>query len=413
MKKEEKLTIEDHKKYMDEKVQHYLKPLMVDILKNRPTNVLNYITEWCRTKGAQIQKNAHPEKPVHEDHFHAEKVAKEEIRKSIQEIQEKIPHELPSSEDEGGEDIIDETEEEEQKRLTARLSNNKKKLAISAEADKTDGAEFNPPVVEKSEEQSQKIREVLKMNFMFANLDENDQEILIKAMNIRNYEAGEQVIKQGDDGAELFVVGSGALECSKKGETEGESVFLKNYEIGDVFGELALMYNAPRAAEIVSKEQSVLFSLDRETFNHIVKNSAIRKRDSYEQFLSKIDILSDLDIYEKAKICDCLKKEIFKNGQEVIKEGEAGQKFYLVQSGKAEALQKQEDGSQKVVFEYGENDYFGELALINNDPRKATIKVISDKLEVVSLDSKSFKRLLGPIEEILKRNSAKYEKYIK
>lgn len=419
MKKDEKLTIEDHKKYMDDKVQHFLKPLMVDILKNRPSNVLEYITEWCGTKGLQIQKNAQlHEKPapieLNKEEIKEEKVAQEQIRKSMQEIEAPNLADLPTSEDET--DFHDEAEDEEDEmKIKARTSQTKKKLAISAEAYGTynQEVEFQAPVIEKNEEQTQRIREVLKMNFMFADLEEHDQEVVIKAMNIRNYEAGDTVIKQGDDGAELFIVSLGLLECTKRFPEKEEDTFLKNYEVGDVFGELALMYNAPRAATIIAKEPSVLFSLDRDSFNHIVKTSTIKRREAHEAFIAKVDILSDLDVYEKAKICDCLKKEVYHESQNVINENEVGDKFYMIQSGEAKAYQKQEDGSEKLVFEYKENDYFGELALINNEQRKATIRVTSEKLEVAALDAKSFKRLLGPIENILKRNSSKYSKYIK
>lgn len=53
---------------------------------------------------------------------------------------------------------------------------------------------------------------------------------------------------------------------------------LKTYNKGEIFGELALLYNAPRAATIISKGNSILFSLDRNTFNHIVKDAACKKR---------------------------------------------------------------------------------------------------------------------------------------
>jgi len=52
-------------------------------------------------------------------------------------------------------------------------------------------------------------------------------------------------------------------------------VYLKTYKPGEAFGELALLYNAPRAASIKAKTDAILFSLDRETFNNIVKQSAM------------------------------------------------------------------------------------------------------------------------------------------
>ena len=55
-----------------------------------------------------------------------------------------------------------------------------------------------------------------------------------------------------------------------------------------------------------------------------------------------------------------------------------------------------------MVKEYKIGDYFGELALIKNKPRAASIIVTSDILKVVALNKNSFKRLLGPIEDILK-----------
>lgn len=55
---------------------------------------------------------------------------------------------------------------------------------------------------------------------------------------------------------------------------ESQPKHLKSYEPGEAFGELALLYNAPRAATIVAKTDSSLWVLDRNTFNHIVKDAA-------------------------------------------------------------------------------------------------------------------------------------------
>ena len=89
---------------------------------------------------------------------------------------------------------------------------------------------------------------------------------------------------------------------------------MKKYSPGEVFGELALMYNAPRAATITAVDDCELYSLDRESFNKIVKTSAMKRRDRYEDFLDKIELLKTLDSYERSKICDCLETETFTKG---------------------------------------------------------------------------------------------------
>jgi len=108
---------------------------------------------------------------------------------------------------------------------------------------------------------------------MFSSLDEKDLQILIDTMNECNFKQGEEVIKQGDDGDVLYVVDSGELDCFKVFSEGADETFLKTYGPGDAFGELALLYNAPRAATIRAKQDAILFSLDRETFNNIVKVS--------------------------------------------------------------------------------------------------------------------------------------------
>ena len=100
------------------------------------------------------------------------------------------------------------------------------------------------------------------------------------------------------------MVSSGTLYCTKVFKGNTEPTFLKRYEAGEAFGELALLYNAPRAASITSDAESVLYVLDRGTFNHIVKDAAIRKREKYENFLKKIPLLETMDDYERTSLSE-------------------------------------------------------------------------------------------------------------
>ena len=395
-----------HKKYLDENVQVHIKPMMVDILKQRPADVLGFMIEWCEARRAKLDPMRRPltEKksvmngadPVHR---------RSEIKKA-----ERHPETPESSVNE--DESAEEDNEKQMAWIAQRKSQQKKKMAISAEVyEKGNYDDFKPRVVAKTQEEMAKIKKILGNNFMFNSLDEKGQEIVMNAMEIKEYAAGDWVIRQGDDGNELFIVDSGLLKCTQKRANVDGEVFLKNYEPGGLFGELALMYNVPRAASIVATEPSRLFALDRTTFNCIVKTSVIKMRERFELFLNKIDILKDLDDQEKAKICDCLITEKFSKGDLIINEGEIGEKFYLIQEGTAEAFKSDKAGKEIKVFEYKENDYFGELALLNSNTRKASIRVTSDKMLIASIDRESFKRLLGPIEGILERNKDRYQKY--
>lgn len=297
------------------------------------------------------------------------------------------------------------------KKLERKHQAGKKKMGISAEAygQFNQAKDFVPPVIVKSEEQTAQIRATLAQSFMFNGLEEKDQRIVIDAMQIKRFGAGEAVIRQGDQGNELYIVASGALRCEKVFPGNTAATFLKNYGPKEVFGELSLLYNTPRAASIISSGDSVLFSLDRETFNHIVKTSAMRRREKYEDFLKKVEILKGLDDYDRTRLCDVLKTETFLKDQYIIRQGDEADKFYILQEGLVETFKKVGDGPEKLVYTFKENDYFGELALIHDDKRQASCRVASAKAVVVSLDKESFQRLLGGIKQTLQEQTKRYK----
>ena len=152
--------------------------------------------------------------------------------------------------------------------------------------------------------------------------------------------------------------------------------------------------------------------MDRDCFNAIVKESSIKRRERFEAFIEKVELLQELDTYDKNNFCDVLESESFESGQTVVKQGDVGQKFYFIEAGTAQAIKASKEGEEKVVFEYKENDYFGELALLRDEPRAASI-IATSKLRVCSIERDVFKRLMGPLEERLKKNLSKYDKFIK
>ena len=122
--------------------------------------------------------------------------------------------------------------------------------------------------------------------------------------------------------------------------------------------------------------------------------------------------MHNMEAYERSKLADAIHEKWFEEGDYVITEGQEGETFYMLMSGKATATKTLEPGKAPVdVMEYKEGDYFGERALLKNEPRAANV-IAKTRLQVVILDRKSFRRLLGPIDTILMRNMENYQKFI-
>lgn len=380
MKKEE---LEQAQNYLRNRVTGIIEKMTVDLMLHKPDDTIAFMINWLEQKGSDVERDF---------------VGKVQHRPDGVETSE-------SSDDE---------EEEVFDLPKKRIATQKQRKSVSAEVYGVHNPKgnFKSKEVPKSEEVRSKIRGLLSNIFMFRHLEEKEMAIILDAVEVKKFNPVDMVIKQGDDGNELYIVGAGRLKCYKRFPDKNEDTYLKTYESGEVFGELALLYNTLRAASIQAIEPATLYSLDRETFNHIVKQSAIENRNKYEEFLSQVEVLHTLDNYERSKLCDCLNIVNFEPNERIITEGEKGNTFYLIIEGQAVALKRNPNTTfEEEVYQYSEKMYFGELSLIRDQPRAASI-IAKTKIKLASIERNAFKRILGPLEDILKRNAEKYKKFI-
>ena len=406
---------------LTQKVKPILNKLVNNIITDKPENVVLYMINFLQKEGGVTSTGL----------TYEEKKELNSLRKEVNEYREREQNEKKRKEENNSisESVSEsvssdeeydnfENKEEElkfQNRLNKKMNEKKMRTAVSADVygNYTKKENFKPRFIKKTPEQILRIKNKVLSSFLFSNLDKKDLDIVIGAMDEKKLRPNEIAIQQGDDGDVLYVVESGELECSKHFTKDGPEVFLKMYHPGDSFGELALLYNAPRAATIKAKTDCILWALDRATFNNIVKDAAQKKREKFENFLKKVDILSTIDSYELTQICDALKETTYLKKDFIIKEGDYGDIFYILEEGNCKATKTLEPGKPATeIKKYSVGEYFGERSLIKGEPRYANIEVTSDICKVLSLDRNSFKRLLGPIEKILERNIEKYQKFV-
>jgi cAMP-dependent protein kinase regulator len=207
---------------------------------------------------------------------------------------------------------------------------------------------FVPKVIPKSEETIKKLSNRLLQAFMFTALNKQEFKIVLDAIEEISGKAGDVIIKEGAQGDCMYVLESGSLNCTKVFAGNKEPTFLKEYVPGEGFGELALLYNAPRAATITAKTDYVIYKLDRDTFNNIVKDAAAKKREKYDNFLQSVEILKSMDPYERSKLGDAVQEEVYKKGEKIITEGQEGSTFYIISEGTAIATKMSGNNEIKV-----------------------------------------------------------------
>ncbi|KAH8113346.1 camp-dependent protein kinase regulatory subunit [Phellopilus nigrolimitatus] len=284
-----------------------------------------------------------------------------------------------------------------------------RRTSVSAESIMVDSDTNEPtPVFPKTPEQLKRIKSSISSNFIFRDLDEEQETGVLNAMQEITVAAQEVVIRQGDVGEYFYVVESGLLHCFIQPDalpppavTAHDSDKSANGGAGDKFvapgyhpdfgrkvaectpgmsfGELALMYGHPRAATVLAIEHSTLWRVDRITFRTIILKAAHRRRTMYEHFLSTVPLLSSLSAEERSKIADALTSKVYLDGDTVVKQGELGDTFFFVEEGEAVVTKKQpdEDGEREVkVGLLRKGEYFGELSLLRRSPRAATVSAV-------------------------------------
>ncbi|XP_059099350.1 cAMP-dependent protein kinase type I regulatory subunit-like isoform X1 [Tigriopus californicus] len=283
----------------------------------------------------------------------------------------------------------------------------KRRGAISAEPiTEEDASSYVKKVVPKDYKTMASLSKAIAKNVLFSHLDENERSDIFDAMFPVNAIPGEVIIQQGDAGDNFYIIDSGEVEIF----VDGEKVL--NIGDGGSFGELALIYGTPRAATVKAASDVKLWGIDRDSYRRILMGSTIRKRKMYEEFLSKVSILENLDKWERLTVADSLESVSFENSEVVVTQGEPGNDFFIIVEGTAVVTQYRNEGEEPVeVGRLGPSDYFGEIALILDRPRAATVTA-RGPLKCVKLDRGRFERVLGPCSEILKRNIQQYNSYV-
>lgn len=264
--------------------------------------------------------------------------------------------------------------------------------------------QWTPPHFPKNAQDADSIRRSVRRNLLFTNIGDETLELLVNAMQYRAFSRGTQILAQGEPGDLFYILDSGNCEARIDGRVVGE---IDGTSTRNFFGELALLYDAPRAATVSATTDVECWTLDRVTFKRVLMSTTIQQRRLHLDFVQQVPIFAPLSSYDKMIVADALRSTYFAAGDVIIEEGTSGDDFYIVEDGEVRCTK----GNDEVSARLGSGDFFGELALLTDDMRMATVTAVR-KTKCLVLDRKTFKRLLGPIQEHLRKRQDLYELYM-
>jgi CRP-like cAMP-binding protein len=260
-------------------------------------------------------------------------------------------------------------------------------------------------VTTKNSSQRRLIMAAVNECILFRELNKAQKNRVVDAFYQQAIPEGTSVIRQGDPGINFYVVEAGSFDITIT--KDGRTAKVAESGPGNSFGDLALMYNAKRAATVASTEDSVVWILNRYTFTHIVQQIGEAKIKQYLEFMQEVKLLAPLASYERSQLADALEEVSLPAGREVFRQGDEGDAMYLVVSGQCVVLRSENGGAAQELTRVDPGDYFGERALINNDVRAASV-TCAQATQLLKLDRNAFNLLLGPLEDLLKSRVASY-----
>ena len=254
--------------------------------------------------------------------------------------------------------------------------------------------DFAIPSYPKSGAAVQFIDESLADNFIFASLTREERRLLIDAMKADCVPAGTVIIHQGEVGDYFYVVEDGNISFAVDGNHVGACTR------GASFGELALLYNCPRAATCIANTDCRLWKVDQRTFRYMLANNNANQQKDVLDVLRKVQFLANLEEGMLIKIADALTTVSYQEGDHIINKGDVGEIFYIIKEGRVKVHDIGLGDSQYVNQVMGPGDFFGERALLTGEPRNANVTAETASV-TLCLSRETFEKTLGPLQDLI------------
>ncbi|VDL99036.1 unnamed protein product [Schistocephalus solidus] len=149
------------------------------------------------------------------------------------------------------------------------------------------------------------------------------------------------------------------------------------------------------------------WTLDRQVYQQIMMSSSLHQHKENLKFLQSVPVFRKLSQHKLHKLADVLEQLCYEQDDYIIRQGEVGETFFIIQAGEVQITQFQTpDQPAKEIRVLGAGDWFGERALYTLEKRSANAVALSAQVNVLCLDRSNFIHLIGDLNEIKSKEYA-------
>jgi len=248
-----------------------------------------------------------------------------------------------------------------------------------------------------------------KIDF-FSGFSKEELSRISSRLRTEKYKKGIDIVKQGDVGDELYIIRSGEVEILVRSDTDDMERVVAHLSGGDHFGEVALVVDVPRTATCRARTSVEVWVLSKEDFNQLLRDN-LDLPEKQDRAMAAMTLIRRMPIFREFKdkevniISSMLKSKSVPPKTTIVKQGEPGDAFYVIKSGEVVVSVRTETG-EKPVGRLGEAEYFGEIALVSNQPRTATVTSMSET-ELLVLEKSDFDTVMELIGTELEQSGSR------
>ncbi len=227
----------------------------------------------------------------------------------------------------------------------------------------------------------------------FDDLPEDVLSDLAGRVRLRIVRPGEPVFRQGDRPDAFYVIRTGTVQIEDEDPETGDTRGLRRMSRGESFGEMGLLGSHRRQATVRAVDDVELFEVDKGTFDRLLAED-MRAPDFAHTMqalaeLRELSVFHGLDSEQLNGILEHGEWITAAHGDELVTQGEPADRFYVIESGRAEIVR---DGT--VIDSVSKGMYFGEVALLRDIPRTATVVAVTP-MRVFALDRDGFELVVA------------------